>query len=502
MSVVNPNVDLSGFRRTESLDLKPPSRLKWRLVPAVILLLVAALLLSTLTDFFRRPIDVTVVRPAPGQVSRTKGQVLFQAAGWVEPDPFPLRVTPLTKGVVKEVLVQESEPVTAGQVVATLYDEENVLRTTEAEAAVARNAQTLQSAEAELKTSREAFEAALDYREKLGQAEAEAQGTAAEARHRAASVRKAKASLKVAEEELVVQRYLKESGASGPRQVEIAEAVVEERRGDVDVMEADAALAQAQAEKAAVARDRMVREGPLRFEEKLRIEKARAEVARLEAEGRLLTAQRDLAALMLERTRVRAPIDGIVMTRGAVPGSIVDPAMPDAPAICTLFDPLNVRIRVDVPQEVVGRARVGQEAQVFTESRRDSAYAGRVLRVVQQADINKVTLQVHVRVENPDELIRPEMLCQVRFLGTGESGGDAGTSTRETLRIPARVVSDGHVWALAPDGKRAMKKRVEIHAQDEQWVQVLSGINGSDKIIDRGREGLAEGTLVRVTEGA
>lgn len=497
---VNPDVDLGGFRREDSVDVRRPRRLHLLLIPLLVAGGFVAVFASTLTDLFRTAVEVTVVRPSRGRAATTAGQVLFQAAGWVEPDPFPLRVTPLVKGVVREVLVQESEQVGEGQPVALLYDEEDRFRLQEAEAALEAARAKAERLAAELGIADESYAAALDYEEKLGRAEAEAEGAAAEAVHRESAVRKAAAALKIAEEELELQRYLAAEGAAGPRRVEIAEAAVEQARGEVSVMKADAELSAAQARMAAVARDRMRKEGPLRFEERLRIEIARGELRAAKAEAAALASRRDWMKLALDRTIVRAPVGGIVLSRTSVPGTIVDPGMPDAPAICTLFDPANVRIRVDVPQDVVGRTAVNQDAAIFSESRRTDPYKGRVLRIVQQADINKVTLQVHVRVLDPDHLLRPEMLCQVRFLG---AGGDAESSSdRETLRIPRRVLDGGsRVWVVAPDGRRAASRTVSVLPGDGEWADVIDGLNLSDKVIDRGRERLVENSPIAIREG-
>ena len=66
-----------------------------------------------------------------------------------------------------------------------------------------------------------------------------------------------------------------------------------------------------------------------------------------------------------------------------------------------------------------------------------------------------MTLQVHVRVLDGDALLRPEMLCHVRFLGEGgPSSAPAGTARAGGgLLVPARVVvDDKFVWTLDPDG--------------------------------------------------
>ena len=60
-----------------------------------------------------------------GNLSLTKvGSLLFQASGWIEPDPFPIRVTSLYSGVVKEVHVLEGQQIKKGEVIATLIDED------------------------------------------------------------------------------------------------------------------------------------------------------------------------------------------------------------------------------------------------------------------------------------------------------------------------------------------------------------------------------------------
>ena len=128
MSQVQPDVDLAALARPETA-LQPPGRGKLRIVvPLVLLLGFAAVLASTLTDLFGPVHEVTVVRPVRPSAEQARslgaGAVAVQASGWIEPDPFPLHVTALAGGVVKELLVQESDPVTADQVVARLIDDD------------------------------------------------------------------------------------------------------------------------------------------------------------------------------------------------------------------------------------------------------------------------------------------------------------------------------------------------------------------------------------------
>lgn len=146
-----PDIDLGALARKET-PLQPPRRSALRiLVPAAILLAFVALLASTLGDLWRGTVEVELVRPRIVDASSTAsvGTTLFQAAGWIEPDPFATEVTALAAGVVREMLVQESDNVEAGQVVARLVESDAELACDAAEAMLAEANADLARAQAE-----------------------------------------------------------------------------------------------------------------------------------------------------------------------------------------------------------------------------------------------------------------------------------------------------------------------------------------------------------------
>ena len=77
------------------------------------------------------PIEVSTVAAVPHPTtyeglssSNNPSRVTLQASGWIEPDPFPIRVTSLYDGVVKEVFVLEGGLISAGQKLVSLVDED------------------------------------------------------------------------------------------------------------------------------------------------------------------------------------------------------------------------------------------------------------------------------------------------------------------------------------------------------------------------------------------
>ena len=500
MSQVRTDVDLAELARPRTKV--PPPRRRWRRywLPVLILLAFGLVLVSTLTDLLRPTIEVTVVRPArvTGEAGAAiaSGSVAVQAAGWIEPDPFPVRVPALADGVVEEVLVQESDVVAAGDAVARLIDEDARIAHAAAGAELAARRAAHDEAEARRTIAEERMEAALEVTEAVAATKADLAGRRAAAERRRAAVRQGAARLALAAEELAVQRELEEAGASGPRQVEIAAARLEEERGLLAGLEAAAAEAEAAVPQAEAAHVRAVAEERLRFTDRLQVDVSRAAASRAAAEVQRATAALDEAALRLHRMTVTTPVAGVVLERLAVPGRVLSARSGDQ-AVCSLFDPARLRVRVDVPQTDVAKIFVGQRAEIDASSRSGRPYAGEVLRIVQRADIQKVTLQAHVRVADGDGLLRPEMLVQVRFLG-GEGGGGAAATRPDAVLVPARLVQDGHVWVIDAARSTATRRAIETAGRRGDAVLVTGGLNLTDKLIDEGRGQLEEGARVRV----
>ena len=273
---------------------------------------------------------------------------------------------------------------------------------------------------------------------------------------------------------------------------------------EVEVLAADAELARADARAAEAALVRATRELELRTEDELRLAAAEADerVARARVEQARVALE--TAELALARTTVRAPAAGVVLQRLVAPGAELTE---ESSAVATLYDPRSVRVRVDVPQGELAKLSVGQAARIEADSRPGRPYTGEVTRLVRQADINKVTLQAHVRVTDGDELLRPEMLVQARFLAAPEvvgrsvaGAGEAPAAATATLLVPAALVRDGSVWVLDALGKRAERRTVRVGAARGADVEVLDGLNLSDKLIASRLEELEPGTRVEPRE--
>ncbi len=506
MSKTNPNVDLGSLARPDS-PAPRSARKRWLFLAVPLLLLAgfAIVLASSLDDWLGGVIEVEIVRPLPvaggAQVTASVGEVVVQAAGWVEPEPFAIRVSALTPGIVREVLVRESDVVAMGDPIARLVDDDAALSCRQAQAMLAEARAELARMEAEQDAAKQSFDAALLVRERASTAEADLAGKQAEALHREQAVVAARARMSAAESELEVQRFLADSSAAGPRAVELALAALAGIRAEIEILSADAELSRANARIAEAALERARRDLELRIEDRLRVAAAESNVALASARLDQVQVSCDQSALRLARTTVRAPAAGVVLERLVAPGAELTA---ENAAVATLYDPRSVRVRVDVPQSEISKLSVGQRVRIEADARQGKPYSGEVLRIVRQADINKVTLQAHVKVADGDELLRPEMLVQVRFLkGSAADGEPSGSTASGAVRIPAGLVVDANkVWVMDALGKKAELREVRLGARTGDELDVLEGLNLSDKLIATRLADLSPGLSVKpVTSG-
>ena len=159
-------------------------------------------------------------------------------------------------------------------------------------------------------------------------------------------------------------------------------------------------VAQSQAE-AAAQQLRLVEKGP-RVE---RIEAQRAEVARAEAGVR---TQEAALALMT----ARAPFDAVVTVRHREPGESVSPGAP----VLTVANMQDRWVRIYVPENRVGRVRLGQPATLSVDSFPGKTYPGRVKFIASEAEFTPKNVQTAEE--------RVKLVYMVKVQITGDPGRD------------------------------------------------------------------------------
>ena len=372
--------------------------------------------------------------------SSSTGSLLFQASGWIEPDPLPIKATALTDGIVDEVHVLEGQLVKKGDLLATLIEVDT------------RIERDLMAAKlADIKASFDAH--CVGTQIALQKMEIEK-----------AHLTIAKANAEEAENKL--RRYERMSKG----------AITEDERVSVrlDLTRALAEVDAAKARIAGISEDL----NQLAFQV-------------LAIQSRIKGAEVDLekAELAHSRTKITAPADGRVLALMAAPGQKKMAGMDaeDSSTIAVLYDPEHLQVRVDVPLGDASGLGVGQRAKIRCNLLPDMVFEGEVTRIEGSADLQRNTLQAKVRIENPSEKLRPEMLCRVEFFETSlqneSTGNTVDSSMGIAVYVPASAVTDGAVWICDSESKRAEKRPVETSVTRENLIRVDSGIRPGEWVV-------------------
>jgi len=433
-----------------------------------------------------------------------------QAAGWLEAEPFETPCTALADGVVERIDVLEGDRVTKGQVVARLVAEDSELRLALANAAldVATADQAL--AEAELRAAQEIWDEPVDRERAAAVGRAALAESEAELAQLPSLIDSARAILARLNDEYTRANDSLERGAATDYEVTVALQQVREQEANVASLEAREPALRARVERLRAEHRAAERHLELRIEERRDLDAAKANLERAKAAISRATAARDEAALELERMTIRAPIDGHVQRRLKGPGDKVIRMMdsPESAQLAILYDPSSLRVRVDVPLADASHVFVGQRCEVVVEILPDRVFEGVVLRTTHEADLQKNTLEIHVGVNDPSPLLRPEMLTRVKFLPDGEGlSQDGAAEQRSDRRVlaPENAIDTGagssRIWAVRDrEGVRGVVRPVgvEIIERTDGWATLRGDVHAGELLV-LSPQGLLDGERVRFT---
>ncbi len=457
--------------------------------------------------------DEPTAASAPRRNVRT-----VQAPGWLEPDPFLIACTALAEGVVAEMLVLEGETVEAGQVVARMVDDDARLELMRAEGNLATAEAELALARADLEAAQTDWEEPVERERAVAVTNAALAETIAELEQLPSLTEVKRSELAGKREELSRAERALERAAVSDIEVILLRAEVEAKSAEVESLERRGAILTARRDRLQAEAVAAERNFELRVAEKRMLDGARAGVARAQAQVDFARAHRDEAALQLERMTIRAPISGFVQRRLKQPGDKVRFGMDTEHSmhLIHLYDPEKLQVRVDVPLADASHVYVGQQCEVVVDVLPDETFRGEVTRITHEADLQKNTLEIKVRVINPRPILKPEMLTRVKFLGSSEAGEPRSETGREpeggasrTVRVALECIEDsgggaGAVWVVrdrSGDTGVVARRAVTIGGAPESgYAPVVGPLHAGDLLVEIGTP-LVEGQRVRIREG-
>lgn len=243
----------------------------------------------------------------------------------------------------------------------------------------------------------------------------------------------------------------------------------------------------------------------------LQLDQAQSEAAAINARLEALRSEVQVAegtvrvrAQELDDLLVRAPFEGVVVSKDAQPGEMVSPISAGGgftrTGIATVVDMDSREIEVDVNEAFINRVKAGQKTEAVLDAYPDWVIPSHVINIVPTADRQKATVRVRIGFDTLEPRILPDMGVKVSFLEERkDQNKDQPVASRPAVRIPAAaVIKDGDtsfVWRVQ-DGEI---ERVAVGTGGERdgQIEVSSGINAGDVVVAAPVEGLSEGVRVK-----
>ena len=223
------------------------------------------------------------------------------------------------------------------------------------------------------------------------------------------------------------------------------------------------------------------------------VDQYNGDYAAKQAQANAAQANLDRLKALKSYARIVAPFDGRVTARNTDVGALITADSSGTP-LFAIADTSRLRAYVRVPQVYAPTIHSGDEATLTVPE-----YPGKTFTAKVEADARAITptsgtTLVQLLVDNPDGKLLPSSYASVRFhLASGSLG----------VRVPAEALifdDQGLRVATLDAQERVQFKTVTIRRDYGKTVELGSGLETGDRVIDNPPDGLVNGDKVRIAK--
>ncbi|HET7096946.1 MAG TPA: efflux RND transporter periplasmic adaptor subunit [Casimicrobiaceae bacterium] len=234
---------------------------------------------------------------------------------------------------------------------------------------------------------------------------------------------------------------------------------------------------------------------------KARADRAVAGVANAKAAIGVAEANARNAEVAVDYTQIRAPFDGVIVSKSANVGDMVTPfssAADSKGAVVSMADMSTLEVEADVSEANLAKIKVGQPCEITLDALPDSRFRGRVSRMVPTVDRAKATVMTKVQFEAIDPRVLPEMSAKVSFLTQEVTA--AQQQPRLAVAADALVARNGADVLFAVRDGKAVEVRVVRGEKIGDVVAITGDVRSGEKAVLKPPAELQSGTLVKLAQ--
>jgi len=184
----------------------------------------------------------------------------------------------------------------------------------------------------------------------------------------------------------------------------------------------------------------------------------------------------------LANTVIKAPVTGTILEREVERGEFVTTSFVGERGakgfVVSLANLNDLEVELDISQNDFNKLRMKQRAIITVDAWPNKRWEGYIDEMSPEANRQKATVQVKVKVANPDEFLRPEMNASVAFVA--EKTDSAAPSVQGAF-APAAAIKGGKVFVVV--NGRAVERAVKTGGVTPQGIRIDEGLIGGEDVV-------------------
>ena len=226
-----------------------------------------------------------------------------------------------------------------------------------------------------------------------------------------------------------------------------------------------------------------------------RADAAKANIDVVQAKSRGAQAVVQETRIPLQDTALRSPLNGIVLQKSIERGTLVSAGTKGF----TVADTSSVKAVFGVADIVVPEMKLGRTLTIESETMPGRDFRGQITSVFPAADQKSRVFNVEVTIQNPEFLLRPNMIVSLRVETNQTTSGQLVVSLNAVMK--ARNNANGYqVWVLEEQGERqiARLRDVKLGQSYGNTVAVTEGLKEGERVLTTGVTIVNDGDQVKV----
>jgi HlyD family secretion protein len=228
-----------------------------------------------------------------------------------------------------------------------------------------------------------------------------------------------------------------------------------------------------------------------------RHEKAKAAISGLKAAIAVAQATYRSAQIAVDQTLIRAPFEGVVLTKNANVGDVITPfssALGSQAAVVTMADMSTLEVEADVAESNLAKVKPEQPCEIQLDALPDARLRGVLHRLVPTVDRSKANVTAKIRFVDSDPRILPEMAAKVAFLTQEMPPGER--APRTVVQPAAIVRRNGREVVYAVRDNKAVEVTIDTGGKLGDMVEVVKGIQAGEKVVVKPLDKVRDGARV------